>query len=138
MLDLNATFLIQLANFIITIVVLNLILYKPIRGIIRKRAEVMGASLGEIEKFTKAADLKVADYEKALEEARRKGVEARNKFKDEGFGREKELVDAASREAATFMKSAREKIDADTKAASSALTAKVESYAQKATAKIFG
>ena len=41
MLDLNITMLFQLANFLITLFVLNLLLIRPIRKIIRDRKALM-------------------------------------------------------------------------------------------------
>ena len=45
MIELNWTFFVQFANFVITLMVLNLVLYRPIRGIIKKRAEAMDQKL---------------------------------------------------------------------------------------------
>ena len=43
MLDLNITLVFQLVNFFIALYVLNLLLIRPIREIIRKRKAVMGS-----------------------------------------------------------------------------------------------
>ena len=45
MLDLNVTLLFQLANFFIAIYVLNILLIRPIREIIKKRNGVMSLRL---------------------------------------------------------------------------------------------
>lgn len=49
MLDLNITMLFQLANFLITLFVLNLLLIRPIRKIIRDRKALMDNLSGEAE-----------------------------------------------------------------------------------------
>ena len=52
MVDLNITLWIQLANFLVTLVVLNYLLISPIRKIIRKRKDNVEGLIGEIEAFT--------------------------------------------------------------------------------------
>ena len=81
MIDLDYSFFIQLVNFIITLVVLNILLIDPIRKIIKKRQEVMAEKLGKIEQFTGQAEGKVKDYQAALDEARRQGVDVRKQKK---------------------------------------------------------
>ena len=50
MVDLNITLWIQLANFLVTLVVLNYLLISPIRKIIRKRKDnVEGSSTQELQ-----------------------------------------------------------------------------------------
>ena len=66
MTDLDWTFFAQLVNFLIILTVLNLILYRPIRGIIKKRAEVMSEKLSSIEDFAAKAEAKLESYKTAL------------------------------------------------------------------------
>jgi F-type H+-transporting ATPase subunit b len=138
MIDLDITFFIQLVNFLVTLVVLNLILIRPIREVIRRRAEAMAARINSIEQFTRTAEGKVADYSAQLDAARRAGVEARTELREQGFAVEKEVVGAASQEAGTVLQAARAKIAADVKASLDALRAQVEGLAQRATARILG
>ena len=51
MLDLNITLVFQLVNFFIALYVLNLLLIRPIREIIRKRKAVMDDMSGESESY---------------------------------------------------------------------------------------
>lgn len=71
MIDLDISFFIQLANFIITLLVLNLLMFRPIREIIRRRAELMSDQLSKVENFNGQAETKVKDYEAALDSARK-------------------------------------------------------------------
>ena len=51
MLDLNITLVFQLVNFFIAIFVLNILLIRPIREIIKKRNGVMDNLAGEADSF---------------------------------------------------------------------------------------
>jgi F-type H+-transporting ATPase subunit b len=69
MIDLDYTFFVQLVNFLVILTVLNLILYRPIRGIIKKRAEVMSEKLGTIEDFASKAEGKLEKLQGRVERA---------------------------------------------------------------------
>ncbi len=138
MIDLDISFFIQLANFIITLLVLNLLMFRPIREIIRKRSELMSAQLSDVENFTTSADLKVKDYEAALDGTRREGMEIRNDFKEQGAKEEQVLLSSAGKVAATTMKDARAEVASEKGAALKVLDGEIEAFAQKVTAKVLG
>ena len=70
MVDLNITLWIQLANFLVTLVVLNYLLISPIRKIIRKRKDNVEGLIGEIEAFTAEKQQLLDEYESELRKAR--------------------------------------------------------------------
>jgi F-type H+-transporting ATPase subunit b len=136
MIELNVTFFIQLVNFLIVLLLLNLILYKPIRGMLRKRAEIMSHKVSEVEDFSSTAEKKMKAYEIELDKARVKAQEIRAEFKGEGFAKESEIVDVASGEAMSIVKTAREQVSKEKETAISTLKKQVENFAAKATEKI--
>ncbi len=138
MIDLDITMVVQFINFLITLVVLNILLVKPIREILKKRAEVMAKTVDETVRFTTSAAEKLKNYEAALAEARAAGTVARLRLKDEGLAEEKKVVETASKDAHEFLVGARGEIAAQSKGALDSLTAKVDGMAQKAVAKILG
>ena len=66
MLDLNITLVFQLVNFFIALYVLNLLLIRPIREIIRKRKAVMDDMSGESESYEYQAEQRLSDYDNQL------------------------------------------------------------------------
>ena len=70
MVDLNITLWIQLANFLVTLVVLHYLLISPIRKIIRKRKDNVEGLIGEIEAFTAEKQQLLDEYESELRKAR--------------------------------------------------------------------
>ena len=66
MLDLNVTLLFQLANFFIAIYVLNILLIRPIREIIKKRNGVMDDMAEEAGSFEYQAAERPTNYEAEL------------------------------------------------------------------------
>ena len=138
MIDLDISFVIQLVNFIITLLVLNLLLIKPVRGVIKKRNDLMAGRVDEINKFTGSAETKIADYEAQLAAARKEGVDIRNAKKDEGSAEEHTIMETAGKNTAATMKAAREEITSQSGAAMTALKGDVDKYAKQVTDKILG
>ncbi len=136
MIEINFTFIIQLVNFLIVLLLLNVILYKPIRGILRKRAEIMSDKVDGIENFSSAAAEKLSTYEAELDNARLQAKEIRSEFKDEGYSREEDILAEASGDAGRLMKESREKIENERKTALASLKKEVDKMASLAADRI--
>lgn len=136
MINLDITFFIQLVNFLIVLTVLNLILYRPIRGILKKRAQEMSDRLASVEGFAEQAESKMASYKGALTEARQEAQGVRGTFREEGTAREKEIVEQASEEAGVKLAAAKESIAAEKQTALDALRKDVTRFAKEASGKI--
>jgi len=136
MIEINVTFFIQFVNFLITLMVLNLILYRPIRGILKRRAEHLAKRLAEVEAFTADADQKLKGYEAALSNAWGEAQVVRVSKQEEGYGEEKQIVEEASKEATSVLGAARERIVSEKDTALTALKGKIDEYAKAATGKI--
>jgi F-type H+-transporting ATPase subunit b len=136
MIDLDWTFFMQLVNFLIILTVLNLILYRPIRGIIKKRAEVMSEKLGTIEDFAAKAEAKLESYKTALSGARVEAQQVRVTLKTEGVAVESSVLAEAGAEAAEKVAAARKEIDGQKQAALKALREGVASHAKNVADKV--
>lgn len=107
MLDINITLLIQLVNFIVTLVVLDFLLIKPIRGIIKKRRDLASGMLSDAESFTTEAAAKLEDYEAALAKAREEAAAVRETRKNEAHAKETDILEAARKNAQEFLQTSR-------------------------------
>jgi F-type H+-transporting ATPase subunit b len=136
MIDLDYTFFVQLVNFLIILTVLNLILFRPIRGIIKKRAEVMSEKLGSIEDFAAKAEAKLESYKTALSGARVDAQQMRMSLKAEGVAVESSVLAEAGAEAAGKVAAARQEIDGQKQAALKALRAEVATHAKNVVGKV--
>lgn len=136
MIELNYTFFVQLVNFLIILTVLNLILFRPIRGIIKKRAEVMQEKMAAIETFTAQAESKLANYKTALSGARVEAQQLRVSLKAEGTAGEASVLAKAGAEAASTVAAARKEIANQKQAALKTLQGKVAGYAGSVAEKV--
>lgn len=129
---------VQLVNFLLMWLLLNVLLIKPIRRIIQKRKELVAEQTGKIEKFSGEAEAKIKDYEAALADARKKGNEVRAEFKEKGTEVEQSLMTAAGAEASKTLSEARTALEGEAKVAIDSLKKVVDGFAAKAAAKVLG
>jgi F-type H+-transporting ATPase subunit b len=134
----DKTIFIQGLNFVVMVFLLNIVLIKPIREIIKKRKGLMADQLGKIEDFNESAGKKVADYEAQLATARKEAGEIRNTAKEAGVAQEQAMLSVAGEEASSTIQTARAEIQSQVKAAMDQLTKDVDKYAEQATGKILG
>lgn len=138
MIDVNISMVIQLINFFIVLAVLNAVLYRPIRAVIKTRAKRMAAQLNDVENFTAQAQEKLASYTRSLTEAQQKGAEIRAQLKAEGFQEESAVLENANKLAAQNLKSARDDAASQMRDSQKKLSSRVEGYAQEVTKKVVG
>lgn len=138
MIDLDVTLFVQLANFLITLVVLNYLLIKPVRQQIASRNALTSGYTADIEKFSSAASERLSGYEAVLAEARTQAAQAREAIKAQGAAQEQEIIRAAHAEAQTYLHSSRDETAREAREAMKVLLSQVNDLAAKAMSKILG
>ena len=131
MIDLDITFFIQLVNFFIVLAVLNPLLIKPIRKIIRERKESAAALLGESEVFFQSAGSKLTEYESAIAKAREEALADREKVRAEAIAAGESITGKAAQSAQSELKAAREQIESESAAAFAALREEIPPMAKR-------
>ena len=76
MISVDVTLLMHIVNMIVLMIVLNAILYKPVLGILEKRAQKIGYLNGEVAQFELNAQQKQADLDSKMREASSKAKKA--------------------------------------------------------------
>ncbi len=70
MIDIDQTMLIQIVNILVLIVIMNAVLYRPIRNILQERRERLQTLRKDVETFNRNAELRVEEFDKKLQAAR--------------------------------------------------------------------
>ena len=112
MLDLNVTLLFQLANFFIAIYVLNILLIRPIREIIKKRNGVMDDMAEEAGSFEYQAGERLTNYEAELARARQDAGSNREAGRAAGVAEQQKLVGEAQQSARDILAETRASLQA--------------------------
>ena len=75
MITIDITVIIQIINIVVLIIVMNAVLYKPVRTVLAKRKEKLAELANAIETFKKNTELRKDEISRKLNEARSKAKE---------------------------------------------------------------
>ncbi len=136
MLNIDLTLLYQMIGFVVLLFIMNTLLYKPLLKILNEREERIEGTLKSASKAGKEVDEGLKEYEKRLKDAAVKGIEARNKLRQEGVEREKELIEAAREKAAGELAVIKREIEKNKREALIGLKAETKTISQNIAEKI--
>lgn len=136
--DITSSLWFQIANFLILIFLLNVVLYKPIRGILAERKAKFAQMAGEISTTQESAAAKAEKLEADRALARKDGATLREELKTEGRGKERELINAATAEMEETVSKLRAQIADEIGQARNQLKAEVQTFGQELAQKILG
>ena len=131
MLDLNITLLFQLVNFFIAIFVLNILLIRPIRDIIKKRNGIMDNLAGEADNFESQAAERLANYEAELARARQDAGLAREEGRNAGLTEQQGIVGEAQKSARDILAETRRSLREQAEATLNELRHQVSEYSSR-------
>jgi F-type H+-transporting ATPase subunit b len=138
MLDINITALIQVVNFFIAVIVLNYLLIRPVRDIIRQRKAKMDDMLASAEAFAGSASEQLAEYQSSLSRARQEAALERAGARTDALSEQQALVTEAGKLAQEQIAQAKEALLAEMQNARTALAKQVKPLAAKAVSKMLG
>ena len=96
MLEIDGSLFIQIANFLLLILILNIFLYRPIRRILIRRNEETDSLLKMIEGYQSQSELNEKELEESMVSARKEGFLEKEGFKGEGLEKEKGILQKAN------------------------------------------
>jgi F-type H+-transporting ATPase subunit b len=108
---------IQIVNFLLLIFILNVLLYKPILGMIDKRKKHFEDSDAEIKRLQETVEQKMAAYEEKLRQAKAAAAEQKNEIVRQGADEAKAIVDAVRTEIPGMMEKFHAQMDGEIGAA---------------------
>lgn len=138
MIDIDITMVIQIVNVLFLIVILNAVLYKPVRGILAEREKKLAALESDAENYRKNAKRRGEEFDKKLlevgQQAKAKLDAARNEAQEAG----NETLAKIRSEADSTKSSRLAEIKADLAAAQKDLSSQMDSFANEMASKILG
>ena len=129
---------IQIINFLLILWILNLILYRPIRNILRQRKEKIEGLELSIETYNEDAQGKDAAFAAGIKEARTKGLNEKEALLQAATEEEKEIIAEVNAKAQAELADIRGKISQEAKTAKAALQTKVDEFVRDICQKILG
>jgi F-type H+-transporting ATPase subunit b len=136
MLEFNAWFFVLLANFLVLLVVLNSLLFKPLAKIFKERDAATKGALEEAKALTAKKDNSVTAMNAELMEARTKAKASQNALREEGVVIQKEAMSKSEAEALQLIDKARKELQSESEKARAALKADVETFSEEIVRKL--
>jgi F-type H+-transporting ATPase subunit b len=138
MISVDSSLFIQIANFLVLIWAMNVLVYRPIRNILRQRSEKIDGLKTGIDASAKRVEEKDKAYEDGIKNARAEGMKKRDALVEEAEAKEREIVAEINRKAQADLAKVREEIAKDVEAVRGALLQRVDEFSREIGQKILG
>jgi F-type H+-transporting ATPase subunit b len=129
---------IQIVNFLLLIFILNLLLYKPILGMIDRRKKQLEESESEIKRLQESVEQKMAAYEEKLRQAKAAAVEQKNEIIAQGAEQARTVIEAVRAELPGVMEHFHVQMDGEITAARGILTGQSQKLSVEIAEKLLG
>ena len=138
MITIDITVIIQIINILLLIVVMNAVLYRPVRTALAKRKEKIAELTTAIETFTKNAELRKEEISRKLNNARSKAKEETDRAKAAAQASTAESLAQVRQEATSTKTNQLNEIKKQFADAQQQLSGQIDSFASEMAAKILG
>ncbi|BDV41239.1 ATP synthase subunit b [Geotalea uraniireducens] len=138
MISLDLAFVIQGINFLVLMVVLNVLLYKPIRKVMAERKARIEGAKERAAAVDREVQEKVALYENRLREVKSKASGEREVLRKEAQRDEAALLEAARKEAADSLATIKNRVAKEAADAKGILQEQVRSLSLEICEKVLG
>jgi len=138
LIDVDGTLFVQFALFLIMLVVLSRLLFRPYLQTRDARHKGIEGAREEAAQMQERARQTNADYDARLTKARQRGAEERARLRAEGAIYERQVLGAARDEAQKSLDAARSRISGDAEAARARLAAESSTLARQIVTKLLG
>ncbi len=99
MITIDATMWIHIVNILILIAIMNAVLYRPVRGILKERKKEVASLETEIETFEKNSSLRLEEFNQKLAETRSRAKEEFDAIRGAALAESSKEVAAVRQEA---------------------------------------
>ena len=138
MISVDWTIFLQFVNFIVLMVVLNAILYRPLRNMLKQRKETIDGSHARASELESQIDEKMTRYEEKLQEAKLQGNQEKNQLRQAAATEEAKILGVARDEASERLQVVKDQVAGEAEAASKKLKGEAETLATDIATKILG
>jgi len=138
MIDIDKTLLIQIINFLVLLIALNFILFKPIRKVMQEREQGISAAFGDAKAAQDRVQGLMESYNTSLAEAKQKATTSYNTTYQQGLDAQRDMIAAERTKAGEALDKARAEIASASTAARADLRKEAERLSQEITTKMLG
>ncbi len=138
MVSLDYSLGIQIINFILLIFILNVLLYKPLLGMLDKRKKHLEESENEIRRLRETVEQKMEAYEEKLRQAKTAATGQKNEIISEGAEEAKVIIEAVRSEIPGLMEQFHARMEQEIGEARKVLTDQSQKLSVEIAEKVLG
>ena len=131
MLNIEWWFFVQLANFLLLLVLLNYILFRPVLNIFKERDDQTKGSLDSAKTMDSERESLSGRIDSRLAETKDSAKKIFEELSKEGLAVQKQSMESATNQAVEINRKAREDLEADAKNVRDSLRKEVEGFSKK-------
>jgi len=138
MLNIDGTLFLQIANFLVLLLILNFILFRPIRRVLARRADEMNSRQKTIDDYQEQAEKNEKGIEEGVVQARKEGYTEKEALKTQGLEGEREILQEAGGGVEQKLNAAKKEIESKIAIARGTLEGQVAGFSDELAQKILG
>jgi F-type H+-transporting ATPase subunit b len=138
MVSLDASLVVQIANFLVLLWIMNMVAYKPIRKVLLVRKQKVTGLQADIEGSAQSVKSKTDAYAEGVRQARAAGQKEKEALMQAAAAEEKEIIGKINASAQAELKTVKEKIAAEVGSVKAALEKEIYAFADAIEQKILG
>lgn len=138
MIEINWTIWLQFANFFVLMLVLNFLLYRPIRAVMERRRETVEGSHRRAKDLENQINEKMERYQGKLQEAKLKGAQEKAVLRQDAAAEEARILSEARTRAGDHLQTIKNKVAAEAAEASKHLRSEAGTLASHVASKVLG
>jgi F-type H+-transporting ATPase subunit b len=136
--EINWTVWLQFANFFVLMLVLNFLLFRPLREVMNRRRETIDGSHQRAKDLESRINDKMQRYQEQLQEAKLKGAGEKAVLRQAAAEDEAQILAAARNGAADHLQTIKGRVSAEAAEAGKALKSEAATLASHIAAKVLG
>ncbi|MBN2644528.1 MAG: ATP synthase F0 subunit B [Desulfuromonadaceae bacterium] len=138
MISIDWTILVQFVNFLVLMIVLNILLYRPLRNVMAERQQSIDGGHQKARDLETSINEKMERYEKKLLEAKQDGAKQAAKLRGEASVEETAIIGAAREHATANLERIKADVAKEAEVARSGLKKEASNLASAIATKVLG
>lgn len=138
LLEINNTLFLQFSVFLVSLYVLNRLIFQPLLQVWDRREELTRGTVEQARQLVDEVDSIIAEYDTKMDEARSEANETRNELRRQGQEEAEKLVSAARSEAQSRIEDHRNKLQTEVETVKAKVKPEVELLARDISSRILG
>jgi F-type H+-transporting ATPase subunit b len=132
------TIWLQFVNFFVLMAILNFLLYRPLRGILKRRRDTIDGSYSKAKELETQINEKMERYQEQLHAAKVKGNEERAELRKAAAGEEAEILGKAHLKATEQLQEIKRNVAKEADAAAQVLKKETKALATQIASSVLG